>query len=71
MTSLILFVLCCALCGALYYLYTQKKSADHTANQLQQRLTQFERRFAPVIRVEEEVNKITQQKNAQKIKPIT
>ena len=64
MTSFILFVLCCALGGAVYYLYHQKKSSDQSADQLQQRLTQFERRFAPVIRVEDEVNKITQQKNA-------
>lgn len=63
MTSFILFVLCCALGGALYYLYTQKKSADDLSVQLQQRLTHIERRFAPVVSVEEEVQKFIQQKN--------
>lgn len=49
----------------------QRGTPDHLremnprcCDQLQQRLTQVERRFAPVIRVEDEVSKITQQKNA-------
>lgn len=67
MTSFILFVLCCALGFAIYYVHTQKKSADDLSAQLQQRLTHIERRFAPVISVEEEVQKITQQKTAAQI----
>lgn len=70
MTSFILFVLCCALGAAVYYVYKQKTSSDHNAeqlqlrtNQLQQRLTQIEQRFAPIVSVEEEVNKIIQHKN--------
>lgn len=63
MISFLLFVLCAALGGALYYMYNQKKSADQNAERLQQRLAQIEQRFAPVVSVEDEVQRISLQKH--------
>lgn len=63
MASFILFVLCCALGVALYYVFNQKKSSDNLSIQLQQRLTQMEHRYAPIVNIQEEVNKINIQKN--------